>query len=127
MTSLLLVEDNAEILDVLRRLLERRGYAVACAVNGVEAVDHVRTAQNPPDLVLMDLRLPKMNGWDAIAAIRAQGATMPIIALSGDTSDEDRARAAAVGADKFLSKPVPIKDLSAAIEALIDSAGGKSA
>ncbi|NQV80355.1 MAG: response regulator [Alphaproteobacteria bacterium] len=119
--SLLLVEDDEDILDVLRRLLERRGHAVACVTDGAAAVDYVGVTDTPPVLVLMDLRLPKMTGWDAIKAIRAGGAIMPIIALSGDTSDEDRARAMTAGADLFMKKPTPIKELSAAIDHLIET------
>ncbi|MDA0369578.1 MAG: response regulator [Proteobacteria bacterium] len=124
MASLLLVDDDEDILDVLRRLLERRGHTLACATDGAAAVDCVRATDTPPDLILMDLRLPRMNGWDAIKAIRAGGATMPIIALSGDTSDEDRARAMIAGADLFMNKPTPIKELSTAIDHLIETRPG---
>ncbi|MDA1060147.1 MAG: response regulator, partial [Proteobacteria bacterium] len=89
--------------------------------DGVAAVDYVVTGEAPPALILMDLRLPKLNGWEAIAAIRASGASMPIIALSGDASDEDRARALAAGADLFMAKPARIAELSTAIDHLIET------
>jgi len=119
-TVVLLVEDDADIRDSVSRLLARRGYRIETASDGQEAVEAVKEGVRKPDIILMDLRLPRMNGWDAIAAIRSYaGRTLPIIVLTGDTSQEDRDRAMAAGADTFLMKPLRIQPLCEAIDALL--------
>ena len=125
MTTLLLVEDDPDIRDAVSRLLMRRGYEVRVAVDGVEALTLVREGPIPPELIIMDLRLPRMNGWDAIAAIRADFDDLPIIALTGDTSREDRERATSAGADLFIAKPIRIQLLCDAIESLMSAKGKK--
>ena len=121
MPRILLVEDNDDNWDMLSRRLERRGYGVERAEDGVEAV---RKAAKGFDLILMDVNLPKMDGLEATRRIRAEGTDVrtPIIALSAHalTSDEDKAIAA--GADAYHTKPVELPLLLEQIERLLKPA-----
>jgi two-component system sensor histidine kinase/response regulator len=104
----LLAEDSLVNQILTRRMLERRGCLVSVAKNGREAVAHV--AREVHDLVLMDGDMPEMDGFEAAAAIRlgerASGRRVPIIALTGCTSEGDRQRCLAAGMDGYLAKPV---------------------
>jgi CheY-like chemotaxis protein len=108
---ILLVEDNPENRDMLSRRLIRRGHALSFAVDGEEAV---RIAQTElPDLVLMDLSLPIMDGWEATRRIKSDAATrhIPVIALTAHAMVGDRERAIEAGADEYDTKPVDIERL----------------
>ena len=121
MPKILLVEDNDDNWDMLSRRLERRGYGVERAVDGVEAVAKAAAGF---DLILMDVNLPLMDGLEATRRIRAdpKGPRLPIIALSAHalTSDEDKAIAA--GADAYHTKPVELPLLLEQIERLLKTA-----
>ena len=122
MTKLLLVEDNEMNRDMLSRRLERKGYAVAIAVNGQQAVE-MATA-DPPALVLMDMSLPVLDGWEATRRIKANDATrqIPIIALTAHAMQGDEQRAKEAGCDDYDTKPVELPRLLGKIEALLNSA-----
>lgn len=108
MTKILIVEDNAENREMLSRRLERRGYSVVCAVNGIDGVEAVRT--EAPDLVLMDLSLPAMDGLEATRRLKADEDTrgIPVIALTAHAMVTDRASALEAGCDDFDTKPVDL-------------------
>jgi CheY-like chemotaxis protein len=108
MTKILIVEDNAENREMLSRRLERRGYSVVCAVNGVDGVEAVRS--EAPDLVLMDLSLPAMDGLEATRRLKADTDTrgVPVIALTAHAMVTDRASALEAGCDDFDTKPVDL-------------------
>ena len=108
---ILLVEDNPENRDMLSRRLTRRGYALSFAVDGEEAVR--LTHSELPDLVLMDLSLPVMDGWEATRRLKSDAATrhIPIIALTAHAMVGDRERAIEAGADDYDTKPVDIERL----------------
>jgi CheY-like chemotaxis protein len=108
MTKILIVEDNAENREMLSRRLERRGYSVVCAVNGIDGVEAVRS--EAPDLVLMDLSLPEMDGLEATRRLKAAGDTrrVPVIALTAHAMATDRASALEAGCDDFDTKPVDL-------------------
>ena len=107
---ILYVEDNEDNVYMLKRRLERKGYTVEVAVTGEEGVDMVLAS--PPDLVLMDLSLPGIDGWEAITRIRAElGKELPIIALSAHAMEQHIKQALDAGADDFDSKPVELKRL----------------
>ncbi|MCG5539339.1 PAS domain-containing protein [Halorhodospira sp. 9622] len=110
---LLLVEDNEINREVATELLEKTGATVETAENGTVAVETVRA--NPPDLVLMDLQMPVMDGYEAMRVLREEGYDRPILALSAAVMDEDRQRAAQAGADGHLGKPIESPDLYAAL------------
>ena len=119
---ILLVEDNEMNRDMLSRRLLRRGHEVLFAVDGQEAVDMAASAS--PALILMDMGLPVMDGWEATRRIKADPRTraIPVIALTAHAMAEDRDKALAAGCDDFDTKPVEIARLLAKIEALLPGA-----
>lgn len=104
--SILVVEDNLNNLDMLKRRLESRGYQVLSASDGIEAIGNTKLHQ--PQLILMDMNLPKVSGWDATVAIKSDPdcARIPIIALTASALVEDQTRALLCGCSAFHSKPV---------------------
>jgi two-component system cell cycle response regulator DivK len=122
MTTILLVEDNEPSRDALARRLERRGYQVLPAVDGREAVSVARAAL--PQLILMDLGLPVVDGWEATRQLKADAATshIPIIVLSAHAMTDDRDLALAAGGDDFDSKPIHFERLLEKITALLAKA-----
>jgi CheY-like chemotaxis protein len=120
--KILLVEDNEMNRDMLSRRLERRGYQVVIAVDGAEGV---RMAQaEVPALILMDMSLPVLDGWEATRQIKAAPATgaIPIIALTAHAMSGDREKAIEAGCDDFDTKPVDLPRLLAKIDALLGGA-----
>jgi two-component system cell cycle response regulator DivK len=117
--KILLVEDNEMNRDMLSRRLERKGYEVVIAVNGQEGVELVSSTR--PDLILMDLSLPIIDGWEATRRIKADPATasIPVIALTAHAMAEDRAKAMAAGCDDFDIKPVDLPRLLEKIDTLL--------
>jgi CheY-like chemotaxis protein len=119
MTRILLVEDNPENRDMLSRRLIRRGFEVEFAEDGAEAVRKAREAA--PALILMDLSLPVMDGWEATRRIKADEATrqIPVIALTAHAMASDLQRALQAGCDDFDTKPVELPRLLEKIQALL--------
>jgi len=117
MPKILLVEDNELNRDSLSRLLKRQGLDVIFAVDGAEGVRVALTEQ--PDLVLMDIGLPVLDGFDATRSLRDQGATMPIIALTAHALQSDQAKALAAGCNDFETKPVEFPRLLAKVKRLL--------
>ena len=118
MTKILIVEDNEMNRDMLSRRLERRGFTVVMAVDGAEGVAMSKTEL--PDIVLMDMSLPIMNGWEATRAIRADDRTaaIPVIALTAHSMPGDREKALEAGCDDYDTKPVDLPRLLAKMLAL---------
>ena len=104
----LIVEDNVDNYELVRFLLERAGYDVISAVTGREGVDMARRER--PDLILMDLAMPEMDGWDATKVLKADETTrhIPILALTARTLPADRKRAIDAGCDGYISKPIKV-------------------
>jgi two-component system cell cycle response regulator DivK len=119
MPTIMIVEDNEFSRDALSRRLQRRGYDVSLASNGHEAVGIARAGK--PDLILMDLGLPVMDGWEATRQLKSDPATrhIPIIVLSAHAMTNDREMALAAGSDEFDSKPVRFDRLLDKIETLL--------
>lgn len=122
MTKILLVEDNEMNRDMLSRRLARRGYQVAIAVDGEEAVTLARS--EAPALILMDMSLPGLDGWEATRRIKAVAdtRTIPVIALTAHAMAGDREKAVAAGCDDFDTKPVDLARLLGKIETLLGKA-----
>jgi two-component system, cell cycle response regulator DivK len=122
MATIMVVEDNELSRDALSRRLERRGYRVVLAVDGQEAIDVARAEK--PDLILMDLGLPRVDGWEATRQLKADPTTwhMPIIVLSAHAMTNDRDKALQAGGDDFDTKPVRFQHLIEKIEALLAKA-----
>ena len=116
MPKILLVEDNEMNRDMLSRRLERRGYEIAIAVDGREGVD--MAGAEKPDLILMDMSLPVMDGWEATRQIKAQDSLkhIPIIALTAHAMASDEQQAREAGCDDFDTKPIELKRLLGKIE-----------
>jgi CheY-like chemotaxis protein len=121
--TILVVEDNEASRDALSRRLERRGYRIVPAVDGHEAVSKGRSAS--PDLILMDLGLPGIDGWEATRQLKGDPATahIPIIVLSAHAMTNDRDMALAAGGDDFDTKPVRFQQLLEKIQTLLNSQG----
>jgi len=121
---ILLVEDNEMNRDMLSRRLEKRGYEVALALDGAEGVAAARNGL--PDLILMDMSLPVMDGWEATRALKTDPATarIPIIALTAHAMAGDREKAVEAGCDDYDTKPVELPRLLAKIEALLGTVAG---
>jgi CheY-like chemotaxis protein len=119
MATILLVEDNEMNRDMLSRRLERKGYTVAIAVDGQQAVE--MAAGTPHDLILMDMSLPVLDGWEATRRIRADGRSkhIPIIALTAHAMEGDEQKARDAGCDDYDTKPVELPRLLGKIEALL--------
>jgi CheY-like chemotaxis protein len=125
MPKILLVEDNEASADALARRLERRNYTVTIAGDGVKAVEFAKAVQ--PDIILMDLGLPGMDGWDATAHLKSHVDTrhIPIIVLSAHAMPNHRHQALAAGGDDFDSKPVQFEGLLKKIETLLAMRSGQ--
>jgi CheY-like chemotaxis protein len=119
MTTILLVEDNEMNRDMLSRRLIKRGYDLVIAVDGQAGVDAARS--DPPDLILLDMSLPVMDGWTAAGHLKSDASTsaVPIIALTAHALAGDREKALEAGCDDYDTKPVDIKRLLGKIEALL--------
>lgn len=119
MTKILLVEDNEMNRDMLSRRLERKGFEVIIAVDGLEGVNMARSEK--PDLVLMDMSLPVMDGWEAVRTLKDDPETqaIPVLGLSAHAMTPDRDKAINAGCDDYDTKPVDIKRLLEKIQALL--------
>jgi CheY-like chemotaxis protein len=119
MPTIMVVEDNEPSRDALARRLERRGFKVVLAVDGRQAVTVAQSAS--PDLILMDLGLPGIDGWEATRLLKSADDTkrIPIIVLSAHAMTNDREMALAAGGDDFDTKPVRFQQLLKKIESLL--------
>ena len=122
MAKILLVEDNEMNRDMLSRRLERKGYEVEMAVDGRQGVDKAKTLAY--DLVLMDMSLPEIDGWEATRELRADPATktLPIIALTAHAMSGDREKALEAGCNDYDTKPIELSRLLGKMEALLGGA-----
>jgi len=123
MAKILLVEDNEMNRDMLSRRLERKGHQVAIAADGQQALDLAATEK--PELILMDMSLPVVDGWEATRRLKAAEATrqIPIIALTAHAMSEDERKAREAGCDDYDTKPVELPRLLEKIETLLGTAG----
>jgi len=119
MAKILLVEDNELNRDMLKRRLERREHEVAIAVDGAEGVE--KASSEKPDIILMDLNLPILDGWEATRQIKANEDTsgIPVIALTAHAMTGDQKKALEAGCDDYDTKPVELPRLLGKIEALL--------
>ncbi len=125
MTKILYVEDNEDNIYMLTRRLDRKGFEVIIATDGASGVEMAR--REAPSLILMDLNLPVMDGWEATRRLKSAPETqsIPVIALSAFAMASDRDKALEAGCDDFHSKPINFKTLFAKIEALLDGGSGE--
>jgi CheY-like chemotaxis protein len=111
MTKILLIEDNEDNRDMLSRRLERKGFVVSLAVDGEEGVSKAKAEL--PDLILMDMSLPVMDGWEATKSLKniTETTNIPVIALTAHAMSSDREKAIEAGCDDYDTKPVDFKRL----------------
>ena len=124
MPRILIVEDNEMNRDMLSRRLVKRGYEIAIAVDGEQGLAMARS--DPPALVLMDMSLPGLDGWEATRQLKAMPETrsIPVIALTAHAMAGDREKALAAGCDDFDTKPIELARLLGKIEALLGPPSG---
>lgn len=121
----LLVEDNAKNLKLARDVLEFAGFVVHVATTGEDAVSQARTS--PPDLILMDLQLPGIDGHTALSQLREDPGTseIPVVALTAFAMREDREKALSAGFDGYLEKPISVRSFPDQVRAHLRSEGGR--
>ena len=118
--TVLIVEDDRNIADLLRLYLEKEGYTVVIAPDGMRGVEQFRTVH--PSLVLLDVMLPGLDGWGVCRSIRAESQT-PIIMLTAKSETEDKVNGLKQGADDYITKPFEMKEVLARIEAVLRRSG----
>jgi two-component system, cell cycle response regulator DivK len=118
----LIVEDNVDNFELVRFLLERAGYHVLSAANGLEGLDAAKRER--PDLILMDLSMPEMDGWNATSHLKADEVTrdIPVLALTAHTLPGDRKRAIDAGCDGYISKPIKVASFDKLVATLLRQA-----
>ena len=120
-----IVEDDDHIAQVLRFMLERQGYRVIHLADGRAASDHVGASQDTPDLILLDVMLPYMDGFEIVALVRARPdwVAVPILMLTAKNTERDTVRALDAGANDFVSKPFQPNELLARVRRLLTLEG----
>jgi CheY-like chemotaxis protein len=122
MKTVLLTDDNEDIIELVELILSKSGYNLKTAKGGKEALK--ACAESPPDLILMDLRMPDIDGFTVTKQLRDSGFKNPIIVLTGSESDEDRKRAFAAGCDDYILKTLEMRDLERSIDSYLQKGGG---
>lgn len=115
--TVLIVEDEKSIVDIVRFNLEKEGYAVLAAYDGEAGLAKAREAN--PDLILLDVMLPKMIGFDVCKALRAEGSSVPVIILTAREGESDKVEGLEIGADDYITKPFSMRELLARVKANI--------
>lgn len=122
MKTVLLTDDNEDIVELVQLVLKNAGYRLITATDGARAVE--TCLQQQPDLVLMDLNMPNMNGIDAARTLRERGFRNPIIVLTSSESEQDRARAREAGCDDYILKTLEMSDVRSVLNRYLSEAGG---
>lgn len=115
--TILVVEDEANIVDILTFNLQREGYGVLAAYDGAQGLDLARSKK--PDLILLDLMLPKLNGFDVCKTLRDEGDTVPILMLTAREEERDKVMGLELGADDYITKPFSVRELMARVKSNI--------
>jgi len=123
MSTVLIIEDNEKNMKLARDILQAKGYKTVEAETGEEGVKLAK--ERKPDLVLMDIQLPGINGIEAFRQLRAEAATakIPVVALTASVTPTDRSQITAAGFDAFISKPISLKEFVETVKRLIEGGG----
>ena len=121
MSSILLIEDNRDFAATLRANLEREGYDVSVAPNGVEGLELAKESE--PDLIILDLMLPAMNGFTVLQRLRDEGRDAPVLIMTALGTEEEKLRGFGLGADDYVVKPCGLLEILARVRALLKRAG----
>jgi two-component system cell cycle response regulator DivK len=119
MSSILIVEDNEKNMKLVRDILAHHGHRVIEATTGEEGV-RLALAETP-ELILMDIQLPDISGVEALARIRASGASMPVLAVSASVMPDEQQRIVSSGFDAFIAKPISLKPFLEAVKAALNA------
>ena len=122
---ILIVEDELDVLDLIDFNLTRRGYVTAGSLDGIDAMKKIRHFK--PDLVVLDLMLPQMDGWKICRYVRQQNMDCRILMLTAKAMPDDRVKGFEIGADDYMTKPFDIKELIIRVERLLEKRRGKAA
>ncbi len=114
---ILIAEDDATSLHLLRKFLEAKGHFIIAAVNGQEALE--KFAKENPELVLLDVMMPKLDGWAVLQKLRESGAKTPVIMVTAKDSTDDKVRGFSTGADDYITKPFDLREVEARITAVM--------
>jgi DNA-binding response OmpR family regulator len=114
---ILVAEDDATSLHLLRKFLEAKGHFVIPAMNGQEALE--KFSKEKPDLLLLDVMMPKLDGWAVLQKLRESGAKTPVIMVTAKDSTDDKVRGFSTGADDYITKPFDLREVEARIEAVM--------
>ena len=125
MSSILLVEDNRDYAATLRANLEREGYEVSVAPNGVEGLELAK--RTAPDMIILDLMLPAMNGFTVLQRLRDEGREAPVLIMTALGTEEEKLRGFGLGADDYVVKPCGLLEILARVRALLKRAGAGGA
>ena len=121
--KILIVDDDSSLLEQLRQILSRQRYAVETATDGEEALD--KLCENPFDLIVLDIMMPKMDGMTALRQMRKMGIDAPVLMLTAKGDAADKAKGLDLGADDYLAKPFSLDELLARVRALLRRVGGQ--
>jgi len=121
MKTVLLTDDNEDIIELVQLVLKNAGYKLITARDGVEAIDVCMSQK--PDLVLMDLKMPRMDGFEATRTLREKGFTNPIVVLTASESAEDKKKAHAAGINGYILKTMDMKDVETTIDKFLTRGG----
>ena len=122
MKTVLYVEDSEEMIEIVKIVLKDSGYRILSQTDGQATLNFC--ANENPDLVLMDLNMPDMNGFEVTRKLREQGFTNPIVVLTASESDEDREKALAAGCNDYILKDMEMRGLETVIDSFIADPGG---
>ena len=121
MKTVLLCEDNEDILELVKLVLAESGYRLVSAKNGIDAVK--MCLDEKPDLVLMDLNMPGLNGFDTMRRLRCEGFTGPMVVLTGSSNEGDRRKAMEAGCNEFIVKTLEMKDVQRILDHYLAEGG----
>ncbi|MBI5328836.1 MAG: response regulator [Deltaproteobacteria bacterium] len=123
--SILIVEDEPDMLDLIDFNMTRRGYVTAGSLDGIDALKKIRHFK--PDLIILDLMLPEMDGWEICRYMRQQNINCRILMLTAKAMSEDRLQGFEIGADDYMTKPFNVKELMVRVERLLKRNEGAAA
>lgn len=122
MKTVLLTDDNEDIIELVQLILAKSGYNLKVAHGGKDALQICK--ESPPDLILLDLKMPDIDGFTVAKALRGSGFTNPIIVLTGSESAEDKKKAFDAGCDDYIIKTMEMRDLEHTIDRFLQKGGG---
>ncbi|MCS6902761.1 MAG: response regulator transcription factor [Candidatus Bipolaricaulota bacterium] len=114
---ILIAEDDANSLHLLKKYLESKGHQVIGALNGQEALE--KCTQEKPDVLLLDVMMPKLDGWTVLQRLRESGVKLPVIMVTAKDSTDDKVRGFSTGADDYITKPFDLREVEARLEAVM--------